>query len=243
VSRGRPITVLAGAALVPLTALAVAACGGGGSATAATDEPATAATPAPASAAPHAPTVGVAKTRLGEALVDSRGRTLYLFAGDSGTKSTCSGACVAARSPLRATGEPTVGGGAKASLLGTTPRSDGKRQVIYNGHPLYRFVRDTRSGDTNGEGLAAFGGSWFAVSPAGRRIAGRASKSGGGSSSSRGAAPAAPPAPKRVPQPAAPKPSLTPRQPPSTSSGIPQNNGGDQDSDNNGGPDDGDGGI
>jgi predicted lipoprotein with Yx(FWY)xxD motif len=245
-SRSRPITLLAGAALMPLTALAVAACGGGGSATAATNEPATAATRAPKSAAPHAATVRVAKTRLGEALVDSRGRTLYLFTKDSGTKSTCSGACVTAWPPLRATGKPTVGGGAKAGRVGTTARSDGKQQVIYNGHPLYRFVKDTRSGDTNGEGLTAFGGSWFAVSPAGRRIAGRTSKSGGGSSSSRAAAPAAPPAPKQAPQPAAPaapKPSSTPNKPPSTSSGIPQNNGGDRDSDNNGGPDDGDGGI
>ena len=83
----RPITFLAGAALMPLTALAVAACGSGGSATAATKAPTSAATPAPKSAAPHAPTVRVAKTRLGKALVDSRGRTLYLFTKDSGMKS------------------------------------------------------------------------------------------------------------------------------------------------------------
>ena len=245
-SRSRPITLFAGAALMPLTALAVAACGGGGSATAATSKPTTAATPAPKSAAPHAPSVRVAKTRLGKALVDSRGRTLYLFTKDSGTKSTCSGACATAWPPLRATGKPTVSGGAKASQVGTTMRSDGKQQVTYNGHPLYRFVKDTKPRDTNGEGLTAFGGSWFAVSPAGKRIATQPSRSGGGSSSSRPAAPAAPPAPKKAPQPAspaAPKSSPTPKKPPSTSSGIPQNNGGDQDSDNNGGPDDGDGGI
>ena len=245
-SRSRPITLFAGAALMPLTALAVAACGGGGSATAATSKPTTAATPAPKSAAPHAPSVRVAKTRLGKALVDSRGRTLYLFTKDSGTKSTCSGACATAWPPLRATGTPTVSGGAKASQVGTTMRSDGKQQVTYNGHPLYRFVKDTKSRDTNGEGLTAFGGSWYAVSPTGNRIAGQTSKSGGGSSSSHAAAPAAPPAPKKAPQPAtpaAPKSSPAPSKPPSASNGIPQNNGGDQDSDNNGGPDDGDGGI
>jgi predicted lipoprotein with Yx(FWY)xxD motif len=232
-SRRRPITFLAGAALMALTALAVAACGGGGSATAATKAPTSAATPAPKSAAPRAPTVRVAKTRLGKVLVDSPGRTLYLFTKDSGTKSACSGACATAWPPLRATGKPTVSGGAKASLVGTTTRSDGKPQVTYNGHPLYSFVKDKKSGDTNGEGLTAFGGSWFAISPAGKRIAGQPSKSGRGSSSSRPAAPAAPPAPKSSP---------APQKPPSTS-GIPQNNGGDQDSDNNGGPDDGDGGV
>jgi predicted lipoprotein with Yx(FWY)xxD motif len=244
-SRGRPITLLAGAALMPLTALAVAACGGGGSATAATKAPTSAATKAPKSAAPHAPTVRVAKTHLGKALVDSRGRTLYLFTKDAGMKSACSGECAIAWPPLRASGKPTVSGGAKASLVGTTMRSDGKLQVTYNGHPLYSFVKDTKSGDTNGEALTAFGGSWFAVSPAGKRIATQPSRSGGGSSS-RPAAPAAPPAPKKVPQPAAPaapKSSPAPSKPPSASNGIPQNNGGDQDSDNNGGPDDGDGGI
>jgi predicted lipoprotein with Yx(FWY)xxD motif len=247
----RPITFLAGAALVPLTALAVTACGSGGSATAATKAPTPAATKAPTSAAtksaaPHAPTVRVAKTRLGKVLVDSRGRTLYLFTKDSGTKSACSGACATAWPPLRASGKPTVSGGAKASLVGTTTRSDGKPQVTYNGRPLYGFIKDKKSGDTNGEGLTAFGGSWFAISPAGKRIASQPSKSGRGSASSRPAAPAAPAAPKKAPQPTAPpapKSSPAPKKPPSASNGIPQNNGGDQDSDNNGGPDDGDGGI
>jgi predicted lipoprotein with Yx(FWY)xxD motif len=245
-NRKRPITFVAGAAPVALTALSVAACGGGGSATAATKAPTSAATPAPKSAAPHAPTVRVAKRRLGKILVDSRGRTLYLFTKDSGTKSTCLGACATAWPPLRASGTPTVSGGAKASLVGTTTRSDGKPQVTYHGHPLYSFVKDKKAGDTNGEGLTAFGGSWFAVSSAGQRVANQASKSGGGSSSSGAAAPAAPAAPKKAAPPAAPpapKPSPAPKKPPAASNGIPQNNGGDHDADNNGGPDDGDGGI
>jgi predicted lipoprotein with Yx(FWY)xxD motif len=242
--RSRPITLLTGAALIPLTALAVAGCGGGGSATAASKAPAAAATPAaatpaPKSGTPHGPTVRVATTRLGKVLVDARGRTLYLFTKDSGTKSTCSGACAGAWPPALVTGKPTVGGGAKASQVGTTKRSDGTHQVTYHGHPLYRFVQDTKSGDTNGEGLTAFGGGWFVVSPAGKRIAGPAPKSGGGSSSSPYAAPAATPAPKTATQP----PAAKPKKPQAPSNGIPQNNGGDQDADNNGGPDDGDGGI
>jgi predicted lipoprotein with Yx(FWY)xxD motif len=241
VTRRRPIVFLAGAAPMALTALAVTACGGGGTATAAPKS----AAPVSKPAAPHA-TVRVAKTGLGRVLVDSRRRTLYLFTKDSGTKSTCSGACATAWPPVRASGKPTVGGAARASLVGTTTRSDGKPQVTYNGHPLYRFVKDKKSGDTNGEGLTAFGGSWFAISAAGKPIANPPSKSGGGAPSSRHAAPAAPPAPKKAPQPAAPpapKSSPPSKTPPSASNGIPQNNGGDQDSDNNGGPDDGDGGV
>ena len=180
-SRGTPITLLAGAALMPLTALSVAACGSGGSATAATKAPTSAATPAPKSAAPHAPTVRVAKTRLGKVLVDSRGRTLYLFTKDSGTKSACSGACATAWPPLRASGKPTVSGGAKASLVRTTTRSDGKPQVTYNGHPLYGYQGDSKPGDTNGQDVDGFGAPWYVLSPAGNEITTALASSGGGS--------------------------------------------------------------
>jgi predicted lipoprotein with Yx(FWY)xxD motif len=174
--------------------------------------------------------------KLGKILVDSRGRTLYLFKKDSRTKSACSGACASAWPPLRTSGKPTAGSGAKASLLGTIKRSDGKPQVTYHGHPLYTFVMDKKSGETNGEGLNAFGALWFVVSPAGKQVSGKPSSSGSGSSSSGAAAPAAP-------KPAAPKPSPAPKKSPPKSNGIPQNNGGDQDADNNGGPSDGDGNV
>ncbi len=235
-TRSRPITFLTGVALVPLTALALAGCGGSSSATAASQP----SKPSAARAARHAPTVRVAKTRLGKILVNSQGRTLYLFKKDSGTKSACFGACATAWPPLRAGRKPTVGRGAKASLVGTTKRSDGKPQVTYNGHPLYTFIKDKRSGDTNGESVTAFGGRWFAVSPAGKQVPVRPSKSTSGASASPAPAAAATPAPP-APTPA---PTSTPApKPPSKSDGIPQNNGGDQDSDNNGGPDDGDGGV
>ena len=231
-TRSRPITLLAGAALLPVTALALAGCGSGGSS-------ATAASQAPKpAAARQAPTVRVAKTRLGKILVDSRGRTLYLFKKDSGTKSACFGACATAWPPLRTSGKPTVGSGAKASLVGTTRRSDGKRQVTYNGHPLYTFIMDRKAGDTNGEGFTAFGGRWFVVSPAGKQVSPRHSTAASGASSSPAPAPA--PAPAATPPPA---PTPAPTSTPAPSNGIPQNNGGDHDSDNNGGPDDGDGGV
>jgi predicted lipoprotein with Yx(FWY)xxD motif len=222
---------------VPLTALAVSGCGGGGGGSASAAHPAK---PKPATAPA---TVKVASSGLGsKILVDSQGRTLYMFSKDSGTSSSCTGACAVAWPPVAANGKPAVGPGANASLVGTTTRSDGTSQVTYNGHPLYRFVKDTAPGQTNGEGLTAFGGSWFAVSPAGKRVSKPASTSSNGSTSSQPAAPAPPPPPPPAPKPA-PRPVAPKATPPAQSNGIPQNNGGDQDSDNNGGPSDGDGGV
>jgi hypothetical protein len=41
-------------------------------------------------------------------------------------------------------------------------------------------VNDKQPGNTNGEGINAFGGSWFAVSPAGAKVAPRSKPQGGG---------------------------------------------------------------
>jgi predicted lipoprotein with Yx(FWY)xxD motif len=116
------------------------------------------------------PTVQLRRTGLGEILVDSRERTLYLFKKDTAGKSRCSGSCAVNWPPLLVGGRPVAGSGVKASELGTTLRSDGKTQVVYNGHPLYRFIADTRPGSTTGQGLNAFGARWFVVSPAGNAI-------------------------------------------------------------------------
>jgi predicted lipoprotein with Yx(FWY)xxD motif len=115
--------------------------------------------------------VEVHSTSLGRILVNSRGHTLYLFKKDSRGKSACTGACAQFWPPLRASGAPTAGSGVSASKLGTIRRSDGKPQVTYKGHPLYTFVMDTKAGQTHGQGLTAFGGSWFTLSRAGNQIA------------------------------------------------------------------------
>ena len=115
--------------------------------------------------------VSVTATGLGRILVDGRGRTLYLFAKETRGKSMCAGACAGFWPPLIATGKPLAGPGAKSTLLGTTRRPDGRLQVTYNHHPLYTFAKDARRGDTNGEELNAFGAEWYALSPAGIKVA------------------------------------------------------------------------
>ena len=96
-------------------------------------------------------------SKLGTVLVDGQGRTVYLFKKDSGGRSACSGACASAWPPVIAHGHPRAAGSAKASRLGITMRADGTRQVTYRGHPLYRYIGDTARGQTNGQGLTAFG--------------------------------------------------------------------------------------
>jgi predicted lipoprotein with Yx(FWY)xxD motif len=179
-------TFLAGGAIVALAGLALAACGSsGGTSTAPPQPPSTSAgtpaTPAPP-ATPAAPaTVRVTSTTLGNILVDAQGRTLYLFQKDSGTTSTCTGACATFWPPLIAPGAPTSGSGANASLIGITKRPDGTSQVTYNGHPVYLFSGDQNPGDTNGQGVVAFGGSWFALSPSGNQVSSSSSNTGSGS--------------------------------------------------------------
>jgi predicted lipoprotein with Yx(FWY)xxD motif len=166
-SRRISITCLVCAAVVPLAF--VAGCGGGGSSS----------TALPTTMDGRPATLGVATTGLGSILVDSQGRTLYLFKKDSGTESSCTGSCAGYWPPLRANGSPTVGSGADASLLGTTSRSDGNPQVTYNGHPLYLYRGDQKLGDVTGQGLTAFGGGWFALSPTGAQVSGQTTSSGG----------------------------------------------------------------
>ena len=114
--------------------------------------------------------VSTAKTSLGRVLVNSRGHTLYLFGKDRNGKSSCSGQCASFWPPLIASGKPTVAGGAKGSLIGVIKRADGRRQVTYNHHPLYTFVKDKSKGQTKGEGVSAFGSKWYAVSPSGAKV-------------------------------------------------------------------------
>ena len=116
------------------------------------------------------PKVAVASSGLGRILVDGRGHTLYLFAKDQRGNSACAGQCAGFWPPLIASSKPLATSGAKASLLGTTKRPDGRLQVTYNHHPLYTFVKDTRKGQTNGEAVSAFGAKWYAVSAVGTKV-------------------------------------------------------------------------
>jgi len=103
-------------------------------------------------------------------LVDSQGRTLYLFEADKGGKSNCDGPCATAWPPLLSTGAPQAAMGASAGLIGTTTRGDGTTQVTYAGHPLYYFVGDKAPGDTTGQDIDQFGAKWYVLAKDGKKI-------------------------------------------------------------------------
>ena len=170
----KPFALPTTAAALGLTVVALASCGGGNN----NNKPIASAPPKTASGRPA--TVGVENSSLGKILDNGQGRTLYLFQGDTGTKSNCSGACATNWPPLTSA-NPTVGKGASASMIGTTKRSDGKTQVTYNGHPLYTFAGDSSPGDTSGQGVNAFGALWYTLSPAGQQVTASPSNNGGGS--------------------------------------------------------------
>ena len=108
------VTVLAGAAVVP--ALVLSACGDDD------DSSSASATTQPETQNGQSATVDVAKTDLGNVLVDAQGRTLYLFLKDTGKTSECSGECATNWPPLEVSGTPTAGQGADASMVATSAR-------------------------------------------------------------------------------------------------------------------------
>jgi predicted lipoprotein with Yx(FWY)xxD motif len=127
-------------------------------------------TPQPQNQATARTAIAVGQTSLGAILVDGMGTSVYLFEKDTGTTSTCYGDCATTWPPVTASGSPSAGTGARASLLGTTTRTGGVMQVTYANHPLYYYSGDNGAGTTAGEGLQSFGGGWDVVSPSGKKV-------------------------------------------------------------------------
>ncbi len=177
---------------VPLAAalLAAAACGSSASSSSPASGGAAASSAASASPAGAAGSATVIKTTSGSAgtfLTDGSGRTVYEFAKDAMNQSSCTGACAAAWPPVTTTGAATVSGGANASDVGTLTRSDGTKQVTYNGHALYYFAGDSSAGQTNGQGIDGFGAKWWLLTPSGSII----TTAAGGSGQAPGSSPTA----------------------------------------------------
>jgi predicted lipoprotein with Yx(FWY)xxD motif len=187
-------------------ALLVAACSSAASTGSTAAAPAAPASPAGASSSPSAAAgasggtvITTAKSSAGTFLTTGSGKAVYLWTKDTGDMSNCTGACAGAWPPVTTTGTATAAGAAKASDIGTITRSDGTKQVTYDGHPLYYFAGDSGPGMASGQGSDGFGAKWWLVAPTGSDVTASvstftASAPGGAAAAPAPAAPAAAPA-------------------------------------------------
>jgi len=120
------------------------------------------ATPATSAGSGTQATLTTRKAGIGTVLADGKGLTVYWFAKDTATASTCTGACAAAWPPVTAAGTLTAAS-AVGGKLGAITRPGGTKQVTYDGHPLYTFTADTAPGQANGNGVDSFGAKWYAI--------------------------------------------------------------------------------
>lgn len=95
-------------------------------------------------------------------LTNNKGMTLYIFTPDTTTTSACTAACATAWPPLLFTGTGTPDSAMSLSgALSAVTNANGA-QIQYKGHFLYTFAKDTKPGDTTGQGLL---GKWFVATP------------------------------------------------------------------------------
>ncbi|MFA6096050.1 MAG: hypothetical protein WC788_00300 [Candidatus Paceibacterota bacterium] len=94
---------------------------------------------------------------LGDIFTDGNGMTLYTYSKDTKDVSACYGGCAVNWPPLLVSASPKIGSNLIASKFGVTTRTDGGKQVTFEGMPLYYYIQDKKAGDTNGQGV---GGVW-----------------------------------------------------------------------------------
>ena len=150
----RSIRISIGLTLGGLATLLLAACGG-----------TTGAVTGSGPAASNKALIHTASMRVGDktetVLKNDKGLTLYYFTPDTSTKIACTGGCASNWPPLLATtGTPTSNPALPGKL--TILNGANGNQVLYNGHPLYTYVKDGDAGDAYGQGV---GGKWFAATP------------------------------------------------------------------------------
>jgi predicted lipoprotein with Yx(FWY)xxD motif len=148
-------------------AIALAACGSGGSNSAsnggAYSAPRTTPTSVASARNTTSSTVRSGQSALGDVLVDANGMTLYGLTNDVNGMSSCVGACATAWPPLTV-GTAALPAGLDAKVFSVTTRADGSHQLKAGKWPLYRYAGDSSPGDTNGQGT---GGVWFVATPSG----------------------------------------------------------------------------
>jgi predicted lipoprotein with Yx(FWY)xxD motif len=112
----------------------------------------------PAVYAADAQPVKVGETSKGKTLVDEKGMTLYVFDKDTAGKSNCNGPCIALWPAVKVSGDAAASGD-----YTVVTRDDGSKQWAYKTKPLYTWSKDTKAGDTTGDGFN--GNIWHIATP------------------------------------------------------------------------------
>jgi predicted lipoprotein with Yx(FWY)xxD motif len=116
-------------------------------------------------------TLIVRDSRYGKVIWDGRGFALYAFTRDRRSgPSRCYGACAKAWPVYYSKGALRAGAGIKRSLIGTVRRRDGRRQITYNGWPLYYYIGERSPGIILCQNVDEFGGLWLVVRPNGKLV-------------------------------------------------------------------------
>jgi predicted lipoprotein with Yx(FWY)xxD motif len=112
--------------------------------------------------------VVLADSEFGRMLFNSKKQAIYIFERDEKNKSNCYGECAAAWPPVLTAGKPRAGRGVKPSLLGTTRRRGGRRQITYAGKPLYYYAHEG-PGEVECHNVNLNGGYWWVIGRNGKR--------------------------------------------------------------------------
>jgi len=152
----------------------LAGCGGGSTTSAPT-------TSSPGSGAKPSTSFSTAKVSgVGTVVVDGRGRTVYILTADGKTNAPCTDASGCTKLwpdlPLPdGVASAKAGMGINASLLSAKKLSDGETYPTYHGWLMYEYTADSGPGQSNGQGIKSFGGTWYALMASGNPVT-----SGGG---------------------------------------------------------------
>lgn len=184
---------LLGGSLLLGAAITVAACGASGTTASGSGSSPSSVTAGSAGSSPSSAVTVSAKNvaGVGTILVNGQGQTLYLLTSEKGGKITCAGGngCTKIWPEItlpRGTTAAKAGSGVMSSLLGTVEDASGNLEVTYNGWPLYTYAADSGPGVAHGQGIATFGGTWYALNASGDPVTGKSQPSGSSSSSGSG---------------------------------------------------------
>lgn len=99
------------------------------------------------------------------ALVNHSSRTLYLLTSEKGAKIKCASGCLSAWPPLlvKSTVKTVSLGANVKGRIGFVKRSATMKQVTFNSYPVYTYSGDSAALQSTGEGIAAFGGTWYLI--------------------------------------------------------------------------------